>query len=163
MGRRRAWRLEDDERLRQLAVAGYSRHAIALKLGRRDSSVDARAREIKIPLATRARRNPKPQRLQDNCKRASLLVPEARGSEATLEIKACIDTIQRQLEKVDDLARELAWVEMRAILSHDIDQERLSSQGVVERRGRLCRARDRMVSSRCIFGFNDKDRKPVVS
>ena len=34
MGRRRAWRLEDDEHLRQLAVAGYSRHAIALKLGR---------------------------------------------------------------------------------------------------------------------------------
>jgi hypothetical protein len=54
-----------------------------------------------------------------------LLVPEARGSE--FEIKACIDTIQRQLEKVDDLARELAWVEMRAILSQDIDQERLSS------------------------------------
>jgi hypothetical protein len=125
MGRRRAWKLEDDERLRQLAVAGYSRHAIALKLGRRDSSVDARAREIKIPLAPRARRSPEPQRRQGDCKRASLLVPNPRVSEARFAVKACIDTVQRELEKVDALARELAWVEMRSILDIDIDQERI--------------------------------------
>ena len=111
MGRRRAWRLEDDEHLRQLAVAGYSRHAIALKLGRRDSSVDARAREIRVPLAVKARRNRFPPLVQDNCNQAS-------GTDAKYKITACIDNIQRQLEKVDALARELAWVEMRAILSN---------------------------------------------
>jgi hypothetical protein len=104
MERRRAWSFEDDDGLRHWAAAGYSRHAIALKLGRRDSSVDVRAREIEVPLSIRARRSPNTKRPRDNAKQFAL--------------KACIDSLQRQLKKVEALARELARVEARAALSH---------------------------------------------
>jgi hypothetical protein len=118
MGRRRAWSLDDDGRLRQLAAVGYSRHAIALKLGRRDSSVDVRAREIGVPI--QARRKPHTQSPQVNraglieLSRDSAKVPNAPTFSPVscrvdrFALIACIDSVQRELEKVDVLARELA-------------------------------------------------------
>jgi hypothetical protein len=124
MGRRRAWSLDDDERLRQLAAAGYSRHAIARKLERRDSSVDVRAREISVPI--KARRRPHTQRPQGNVNRASLhwspadaatdnntplWSPDVSCRADRIALIACIDSLQRELERVDALARELARLE----------------------------------------------------
>ena len=53
MGRRREWTTEDDEHIRALTAAGLSRHAIAVRLGCSDVSVDRRARAIQVPLVIR--------------------------------------------------------------------------------------------------------------
>jgi hypothetical protein len=42
--------MEEDERLRQLAAKELNRHAIAVRLGRADLTVAARAEAIQIPL-----------------------------------------------------------------------------------------------------------------
>jgi hypothetical protein len=50
MGRRRDWTMEDDERIRELTAAGLCRHAIAVRLGCTDITLDRRARAIDVPL-----------------------------------------------------------------------------------------------------------------
>ena len=50
MGRRRDWTAEDDERIRELTAKGLCRHAIAVRLGCADSTVEKRARAIDVPL-----------------------------------------------------------------------------------------------------------------
>ena len=50
MGRRRDWTAEDDERIRELTADGLCRHAIAVRLGCADSTVEKRARAIDVPL-----------------------------------------------------------------------------------------------------------------
>ena len=50
---RRPWSAEEDERLRQLAAQGLSRHAIAVQLERDDRTVDLRAKAIQIELKVR--------------------------------------------------------------------------------------------------------------
>jgi hypothetical protein len=52
----RPWTAEDDDRLRQLVAEGWSRHAIAARLGRADLSVGRRAQAIQLELTVRARR-----------------------------------------------------------------------------------------------------------
>jgi DNA-binding NarL/FixJ family response regulator len=57
MGRlRRFWTAEEDELLRQLAAQGQSRHAIAVRLGRDDRTVDDRAKAIHVELKVRGLR-----------------------------------------------------------------------------------------------------------
>jgi hypothetical protein len=50
MGRRRNWTAEDDERIRELTASGHCRHAIAVRLGCTDVTLDRRARAIDVPL-----------------------------------------------------------------------------------------------------------------
>jgi hypothetical protein len=50
MGRRRNWTAEDDERIRELTASGLCRHAIAVRLGCTDVTLDRRARAIDVPL-----------------------------------------------------------------------------------------------------------------
>jgi hypothetical protein len=52
----RPWTAEDDDRLRQLVAEGWSRHAIAARLGRADLSVGRRAQAIQLELKVRSRR-----------------------------------------------------------------------------------------------------------
>jgi DNA-binding NarL/FixJ family response regulator len=52
---KRPWSAEEDERLRQLAAQGLSRHAIAVQLDRDDRTVDLRAKAIQIELRVRPR------------------------------------------------------------------------------------------------------------
>ena len=58
MGRRRDWTAEDDDRIRQLTAAGLCRHAIAVRLGCADVTLDRRARAIDVPLVVRPKRAP---------------------------------------------------------------------------------------------------------
>jgi hypothetical protein len=51
----RRWTAEDDDRLRQLVTEGWSRHAIAARLGRADSSVGSRAKAMQLELKVRSR------------------------------------------------------------------------------------------------------------
>jgi len=53
MGRRRDWTAEDDERIRELTAEGLCRHAIAVRLGCADSTVEKRARAIEVPLVVK--------------------------------------------------------------------------------------------------------------
>jgi hypothetical protein len=55
-GVKRPWTMEEDELLRQLAAEGLNRHAIAVRLGRADLTVGARAEAIQIPLKVRHQR-----------------------------------------------------------------------------------------------------------
>jgi len=67
MGRRREWTTEDDEHIRALTAAGLCRHAIAVRLGCTDVSVDRRARAIHVPLVikdTGGRRHKQRPRVQ---------------------------------------------------------------------------------------------------
>jgi hypothetical protein len=52
---KRPWSAEEDERLRQLAAQGLSRHAIAVQLDRDDRTVDLRAKALHIELRVRPR------------------------------------------------------------------------------------------------------------
>jgi DNA-binding NarL/FixJ family response regulator len=52
---KRPWSAEEDERLRQLAAQGLSRHAIAVQLDRDDRTVDLRAKALQIELRVRPR------------------------------------------------------------------------------------------------------------
>jgi DNA-binding NarL/FixJ family response regulator len=52
---KRPWSAEEDERLRQLAAQGLSRHAIAVQLDRDDRTVYLRAKALQIELRVRPR------------------------------------------------------------------------------------------------------------
>jgi DNA-binding NarL/FixJ family response regulator len=52
---KRPWSAEEDERLRQLAAQGLSRHAIAVQLDRDDRTVNLRAKALQIELRVRPR------------------------------------------------------------------------------------------------------------
>ena len=51
----RPWTSEDDERLRELIGQGLSRHAIAVRLGRSDTTIESRAKALQIELRVRPR------------------------------------------------------------------------------------------------------------
>jgi hypothetical protein len=51
----RPWTAEDDDRLRELVAQGFSRHAIAVRLGRDDQTIAVRAKALQIELKVRPR------------------------------------------------------------------------------------------------------------
>jgi hypothetical protein len=53
MAQRRNWTAEDDKLIRELTGAGFCRHAIAVRLGCSDVTLDRRARALDLPLVVK--------------------------------------------------------------------------------------------------------------